>query len=241
MLGHRRASGGRPEGSEPDMSTPVASRSTRLLVYSHDAFGLGNLRRMMKICDQLAKEIPDLTILLLTGSSMVHSFRLSPKIDYIKLPCVHRQARNSTSASPAHELRRDRSMREGLVFAAFKASGPTSCWSTRCRRGIKGELSTSCNGSSRTSQAKSSSDCATSSTIPSGRSCGKQQLYRPSRSTTTHLGVRVAGGYDMGPNTAPARHRSKLNYCGYISRARPARQSRDPARARSCPKAASCW
>jgi predicted glycosyltransferase len=116
-------------------------RSTRLLVYSHDAFGLGNIRRTLKICDQLSKEIPDLSILLLTGSPMVHSFRLSPKVDYVKLPCVHRQARNKYIAKYLRtSFREINQMRDDLIFAAFKGFRPDIVLVDKVPVGIKGEL-----------------------------------------------------------------------------------------------------
>ena len=62
----------------------------RLLVYSHDTFGLGNIKRMLAICTHLHKTIPGLSILIVSGSPMLHSFRVSPGIDYIKLPCLKR-------------------------------------------------------------------------------------------------------------------------------------------------------
>jgi predicted glycosyltransferase len=60
------------------------------MVYSHDTFGLGNIRRMLSICRHLNDVLPDLSILLVTGSPMIHSFRLPPRLDYIKLPCLSR-------------------------------------------------------------------------------------------------------------------------------------------------------
>ncbi|MBE9004667.1 glycosyltransferase [Fortiea sp. LEGE XX443] len=62
----------------------------RLLVYSHDTYGLGNIRRMLAICEHLLSEIPELTILLLSGSPMLQGFRLPKGLDYIKLPCLNR-------------------------------------------------------------------------------------------------------------------------------------------------------
>ncbi len=62
----------------------------RLLVYSHDTFGLGNIKRMLAICTHLHSTIPGLSILIVSGSPMLHSFRVSPGIDYIKLPCLKR-------------------------------------------------------------------------------------------------------------------------------------------------------
>jgi predicted glycosyltransferase len=60
------------------------------MVYSHDAFGLGNIRRMLAICENLLQEISELSILLLSGSPMLQGFRLPKRLDYIKLPCVNR-------------------------------------------------------------------------------------------------------------------------------------------------------
>jgi len=62
----------------------------RIVIYSHDTFGLGNIRRMMEIARHLAAEDPDVSILMLTGSPMLHAFRIPPRIDYVKLPCLSR-------------------------------------------------------------------------------------------------------------------------------------------------------
>ena len=60
------------------------------MVYSHDTFGLGNIRRMLAICSHLHASIPDLSILIVSGSPMLQSFRVAQGIDYIKLPCLKR-------------------------------------------------------------------------------------------------------------------------------------------------------
>ena len=62
----------------------------RLMVYSHDTFGLGNIRRMLAICSHMHASIPDLSILIVSGSPMLQSFRVVQGIDYIKLPCLKR-------------------------------------------------------------------------------------------------------------------------------------------------------
>lgn len=123
------------------MAVSTARRPTRLLVYSHDAFGLGNLRRTLKICEQLAKEIPDLSILMVTGSSMANSFRLSPKVDYVKLPCVHRQARNKYVPKYLRTTFKEiHGMRESLLFATFQYFKPHIVLVDKVPNGIKGEL-----------------------------------------------------------------------------------------------------
>ncbi len=55
----------------------------KLMVYSHDAFGLGNMRRMLAICEHLLQEIPGLSILLLSGSPMLQGFRFDNLAKFI--------------------------------------------------------------------------------------------------------------------------------------------------------------
>jgi predicted glycosyltransferase len=69
---------------------PKVVRPIKILVYSHDTFGLGNIRRMIAICEHLKTRIPEISVLVLTGSPMLHSFRLIDGIDYVKLPCLRR-------------------------------------------------------------------------------------------------------------------------------------------------------
>src|SRR5213082_1731326 len=62
----------------------------RILVYSHDTFGLGNIKRMLEISKHLVAAYSDVSVLIISGSPMVHAFRIPPRIDYIKLPCLTR-------------------------------------------------------------------------------------------------------------------------------------------------------
>jgi predicted glycosyltransferase len=62
----------------------------RIVVYSHDTFGLGNIRRMLAICKHLVDTDPQVSVLILSGSPMLHAFRIPERIDYIKLPCLSR-------------------------------------------------------------------------------------------------------------------------------------------------------
>jgi len=62
----------------------------KILVYSHDTYGLGNIRRMLSVVQHLVDSDPEACALILSGSPMMQAFRLSPRIDYIKLPCLTR-------------------------------------------------------------------------------------------------------------------------------------------------------
>jgi predicted glycosyltransferase len=45
---------------------------------------------MLAICQHLLATIPELSILIVSGSPMIHSFRLPQRLNYIKLPCLGR-------------------------------------------------------------------------------------------------------------------------------------------------------
>lgn len=77
-------------------------RTTKLLVYSHDTFGLGNIRRMITICEHLKTQIPEISVLVLTGSPMSHKFQMVDGIDYVKLPCIRRDEEGDLGVKYLH-------------------------------------------------------------------------------------------------------------------------------------------
>ena len=62
----------------------------RVLIYSHDTFGLGNIRRMLEVARHLVQSSSEVSVLVITGSPMLHAFRIPARIDYVKLPCLSR-------------------------------------------------------------------------------------------------------------------------------------------------------
>jgi predicted glycosyltransferase len=70
--------------------TEARLSAPKILLYSHDTFGLGNIRRTLLLAQELIEQYPAAAILLVTGSQMIHSFRIPDGVDYIKLPCLDR-------------------------------------------------------------------------------------------------------------------------------------------------------
>ena len=68
----------------------AVSAAPKILFYSHDTFGLGNIRRTLLLSQMLAEEYPRAAMLVVTGSPMIHAFRIPENLDYIKLPCLDR-------------------------------------------------------------------------------------------------------------------------------------------------------
>ncbi len=113
----------------------------KILVYSHDTYGLGNLRRMLSICQSLSRTIPDLSILLLSGSPMVQSFRLEDGLDYIKLPCLTRVEREGYAVKFLRmEIPEGIKLRSDLILAAAANFQPDVFLVDKKPFGIKNEL-----------------------------------------------------------------------------------------------------
>jgi predicted glycosyltransferase len=118
----------------------------KLLVYSHDTYGIGNIRRMLAICRHLIEVIPDLSILLITGSPVIHLFRLPDTLDYIKLPGLTRIGRGEystryLSANVGDAIR----LRSDLILAAVANFKPDLLMVDKKPLGVKGELAATLN------------------------------------------------------------------------------------------------
>lgn len=66
------------------------TEAPRFLLYSHDTFGLGHLRRNGKIANALAEAFPDARIVIATGSQKAGSFALSEQIELVRLPGIYK-------------------------------------------------------------------------------------------------------------------------------------------------------
>lgn len=75
------------------LELPVLGRQVhgpRILLYSHDTCGLGNIRRTLLLAETVRDEYPDASVLVVTGSPVIHAFRIPAGVDYVKLPTLDR-------------------------------------------------------------------------------------------------------------------------------------------------------
>src|SRR5205807_10313788 len=63
-------------------------RHKRVLIYSHDTFGLGHLRRCRTIAHSLVDADKDLSVLILSGSPIIGSFDFRARVDFVRVPGV---------------------------------------------------------------------------------------------------------------------------------------------------------
>ena len=113
----------------------------RLILYGHDTYGLGHLRRNLTIAAGLTRGFPDLSILLLTGSPAAQHFDLPPNVDYVKLPAVIKVADEDyharTLRMQAAEIAR---MRTALLRESILSFAPDVVLIDHAPLGMKGEL-----------------------------------------------------------------------------------------------------
>jgi predicted glycosyltransferase len=60
----------------------------RILIYSHDTFGLGHLRRCRAIAHALVERFKQLSVLILSGSPIIGSFDFRARVDFVRVPGV---------------------------------------------------------------------------------------------------------------------------------------------------------
>jgi predicted glycosyltransferase len=59
-----------------------------VLIYSHDSFGLGHLRRCRAIAHAMVGDVDNLTVLILSGSPIIGSFDFRARVDFVRVPGV---------------------------------------------------------------------------------------------------------------------------------------------------------
>lgn len=60
----------------------------RVLLYSHDSFGLGHLRRCRALGGALTGARADLTTLIISGSPIIGAFEFPERVDFVRVPGV---------------------------------------------------------------------------------------------------------------------------------------------------------
>jgi predicted glycosyltransferase len=116
-------------------------QDTKLLVYSHDTFGLGHLRRSLALIRQLSEDHPGLSTLLVSGSPLVHRYELPPRTDYVKLPAVRKVApENYEARSLAMTNDGIHSMRSNLLLNTVADYDPDVILVDHSPLGMRGEL-----------------------------------------------------------------------------------------------------
>ena len=115
--------------------------NTRLLIYSHDTFGLGHLRRCQTIAHSLVGNRSDLSILVLSGSPIIGSFDFRNRVDFIRIPGVIKLRHGEyTSLSLEMGIEETVALRAGLIKHTAEMFEPDLFIVDKEPLGLRGEV-----------------------------------------------------------------------------------------------------
>ncbi len=118
----------------------------RILLYSHDTYGLGHIRRTLAIAEQLAADFPQATQLLISGTPQPPCFKLPKRLDFIKLPDMDKPSSRKFHA-PSLLLPSDalKALRGIMILEAVRCFKPDLVLVDKAPAGIGGEMLPSLN------------------------------------------------------------------------------------------------
>jgi predicted glycosyltransferase len=113
----------------------------RVLMYSHDTFGLGHLRRTRAIAHALVERHKKMSVLIISGSSIAGAYDFKARVDFIKIPSVIKLRNGDyTSLSDHIDLSETLSMRRAIIESAAASFRPDIFIADKEPRGLRGEL-----------------------------------------------------------------------------------------------------
>jgi predicted glycosyltransferase len=119
----------------------VTNRPPRVLIYSHDSYGLGHLRRCRAIAQSLVAYRDDLSILMISGSPIVGAFSFSANVDFIRVPGVVKLANESYQPhSPGISIEDLMAIRSAIILETARVFEPDIFLVDKEPLGLRGEV-----------------------------------------------------------------------------------------------------
>jgi len=113
----------------------------RVLIYSHDSFGLGHLRRCRAIAHALVDAHRDMTVLILSGSPIIGSFDFRPRVDFVRLPGVIKLHDGEYTSHSLHmEVEETLALRESIIRHTAEVFDPDLFIVDKEPLGLRGEV-----------------------------------------------------------------------------------------------------
>ncbi|AEM47169.1 Glycosyltransferase 28 domain-containing protein [Acidithiobacillus ferrivorans SS3] len=113
----------------------------RVLLYSHDTFGLGHLRRNLAIVEHLMQRKPPFSGMLLTGSPMAGSWPMPTGLEVRALPPVIKVGAEEYAARDlSSSFEAVKAQREAAILDAIASYRPDFFLIDHAPAGMKGEL-----------------------------------------------------------------------------------------------------
>ena len=124
-----------------ERSMKIGKRRTRALIYSHDTFGLGHLRRCRAIAHALVAENPEMSVVILSGSPIIGNFDFRQRVDFVRVPGVIKLLNGDyTSQSLGIDIEETVAMRASIIRHTADIFDPDIFIVDKEPLGLRGEV-----------------------------------------------------------------------------------------------------
>ena len=115
--------------------------NARILMYSHDTFGLGHLRRCRTIAHSLVEEFRGLSVLIISGSTIAGAFDYRARVDFVKIPSVIKLRNGEYTSMAKHsDLHETLKMRRSIIRHTAETFQPDIFIVDKEPMGLQGEV-----------------------------------------------------------------------------------------------------
>jgi len=119
----------------------AAGRRPRIALYSPDSYGLGHFRRTRRIAQAITNELPDASVLILTGCLAADRFGPLARTDIVRLPAATKSAAGAyTARSLGVDTGSLLRLRSAILDAAIAEFAPDIFVVDHSPNGLGGEL-----------------------------------------------------------------------------------------------------
>jgi len=113
----------------------------RVLIYSHDSFGLGHLRRCRAIAHSLVEAHSGVSVLILSGSPIIGSFDFRSRVDFVRIPGVIKLRNGEYVSLSLHiDIEETLAMRSSIIHHTADIFDPDLLIVDKEPLGLRGEV-----------------------------------------------------------------------------------------------------
>ena len=114
---------------------------SRILLYSHDTFGLGHLRRCRAIAHNLVEQHADLSAMIVTGSPIIGAFDFRSRVDFVRVPGVIKLRNGDYTSLNLHiDIEETVRIRESIIQHTAEIFDPDIFIVDKEPLGLRGEI-----------------------------------------------------------------------------------------------------
>ncbi len=115
--------------------------NARVLMYSHDTFGLGHLRRCRTIAHSLVEDFRGLQVLIISGATIAGAYDYRSRVDFVKIPSVIKLRNGEYTSMQRHiDLSDTLKMRASIIRHTAESFQPDIFIVDKEPLGLKGEV-----------------------------------------------------------------------------------------------------